>query len=178
MKVLVLGYGVRVVGYHECMLRQRPCSFCGRPCRRPKFCSQECYNASGERKATWARTSDGGLSEADVARFWSKVNTAGPIPAHMPHLGNCWPWTAGTFDDGYGAFKAQGKTKRAHKVAFTLENGSVEAGMLVCHHCDVPACCRPSHLFLGSDSENKADALSKGRDVKKGPDGKWLPCAS
>ncbi len=35
--------------------------------------------------------------------------------------------------------------------------------MCVCHHCDVPNCIRPDHLFLGTKADNTADMIRKGR---------------
>jgi hypothetical protein len=35
--------------------------------------------------------------------------------------------------------------------------------MHVCHSCDVPGCCRPSHLFLGTIADNNRDCEQKGR---------------
>jgi hypothetical protein len=35
--------------------------------------------------------------------------------------------------------------------------------MLVRHTCDVPACCNPDHLLLGTTADNVADKVARGR---------------
>jgi hypothetical protein len=36
-------------------------------------------------------------------------------------------------------------------------------GMHVLHRCDIPACCRPACLFLGTLADNNHDMIAKGR---------------
>jgi hypothetical protein len=51
----------------------------------------------------------------------------------------------------------------AHRIAWELTNGPIPAGEFICHHCDNPPCCNPSHLFPGTQADNMRDAKCKGR---------------
>lgn len=108
------------------------------------------------------------LKDTDIDRFWSKVDKSGPIPAHCPEIGACWVWTAarnGSPNHQYGAIRIHGgrKTVHTHRMSWQIANGPIPAGMYVCHKCDNPACCNPSHLFLGDQGANMRDCASKGR---------------
>ncbi len=92
------------------------------------------------------------------ARFWNKVDKSG----------ECWEWTAHKNDRGYGDIKVNGKSVRAHRLAYSLVVGPIPEGMLVCHHCDNPSCVNPSHLFVGTQSDNIQDAINKDRFNNKG----------
>lgn len=59
--------------------------------------------------------------------------------------------------------------KAAHRVAFQKATGIDPIGLCVCHSCDTPACINPEHLWLGTNADNVADKMAKGRH--SGPKG-------
>lgn len=82
----------------------------------------------------------------------------------IPEAG-CWIWMGATNQAGYGAIGtgAGPRVHPTHRVAYQLFKGAIGAGLQVCHHCDVPACCNPDHLFLGTAKDNSDDKMAKGR---------------
>jgi len=56
-------------------------------------------------------------------------------------------------------------TEKAHRKAWALTFGPIPPKILICHHCDNPACYRPIHLFAGSHRDNAKDCVAKGRHV-------------
>lgn len=94
------------------------------------------------------------------ARFWAKVRVASPK--------ECWEWTAYRRPKGYGQFAIDARRKAvpAHRVAYELTNGPIGDGLSICHRCDNPACCNPSHLFAASNAVNVADKVRKNRHAK------------
>lgn len=95
-------------------------------------------------------------------RLWPKVDTTGGVDS-------CWEWLAAKKQGGYGKIGIGGKYGGwvlAHRVAWELENGQIPSGLVVCHKCDNPGCCNPSHLFLGTQPDNLADMRRKGRDCR------------
>jgi hypothetical protein len=81
----------------------------------------------------------------------------------------CWLWEMSTGDglDTYGRMfdKQTGKILRVHRAAWQSANGPIPAKLQVLHKCDTPSCCRPSHLFLGTDADNRKDMSAKGRST-------------
>jgi HNH endonuclease len=99
--------------------------------------------------------------------FWANVDKNGP--AVRPELGPCWVWTRSTHDFGYGRTRdKEGNTRFAHRKAWRLTYGEIPEGLDVLHRCDNPPCVRPTHLFLGTDADNVADKMAKGRESHVG----------
>lgn len=65
-----------------------------------------------------------------------------------------------------GSITIGGKTWRVSRLAWVLENGPIPEGMSVCHRCDRPGCCNTEHHFLGTNLDNVADMVSKGRQAR------------
>ena len=75
----------------------------------------------------------------------------------------CLIWIGPAHWKGYGQIHKDGKKQRAHRVAWTLKNGPIPEGLCVLHHCDMPPCINPDHLFIGTQQDNVADMIAKGR---------------
>jgi hypothetical protein len=87
--------------------------------------------------------------------FWSKVDRRGPD--------ECWPWKLCS-KNGYGRFAIDRREEYAHRFAYFLENGSMPSGRLspIMHTCNNKLCCNPSHLKIGTISDNTNSAYRDG----------------
>lgn len=117
-----------------------------------------------QKKLMGRRTAD------DPKEFARRVNRNGPV---MPGMKTrCWIWT-GVKRGGYGRYSIKGKLFNAHVRALEMATGPLLPGEKVLHRCDNPPCVRPGHLFRGTQADNVADSVSKGRHrnpVMFGPD--------
>lgn len=119
--------------------RVRPCSFCGKSFQpttsRNKHCSPEC-RFSG---IAFVKTESG-----------------------------CWEWPMSlNVDSGYGQFfvRPGGMPITSHRMAWITFRGPIPSGLHVLHRCDNRKCCNPDHLWLGTNTDNVHDMISKGRAV-------------
>lgn len=92
-------------------------------------------------------------------RLWSKVDRSGGPDA-------CWPFTGYCDEDGYGHLRAieKGDPTLAHRIAYELENGPL-GDRCARHKCDNPPCCNPAHLIPGTNADNVADKVARGRQA-------------
>lgn len=77
----------------------------------------------------------------------------------------CLEWTGATDNNGYGSLTSKRRRHKAHRIAWERAFGPIPERLGVLHHCDNPPCCEPTHLFLGSQAINMADAAAKDRVV-------------
>lgn len=73
---------------------------------------------------------------SDQERFWSRVDATG----------DCWEWTAGTNNRGYGVFYCHNKSFKSHRVAWMILVGPITTGHVIDHLCRNHRCVNPDHL--------------------------------
>ncbi len=115
-----------------------------------------CLNDAEYRANAQAEQSGVNMDQLVKDRFWSKVDKTG----------DCWEWTAGKFNNGYGSFCMNGSDIGAHRASIMLSGIDIPAGMQVLHHCDNPGCVRQSHLFIGTAADNIKDMIAKDRHAR------------
>lgn len=91
-------------------------------------------------------------------RFEAKVDRSS---GHGPR-GVCHVWTGTKTRGGYGMIWRDGRMQLAHRVAWFLETGEWPTAKIL-HRCDNPPCVRFACLFEGTQAENVADCVAKGR---------------
>lgn len=103
------------------------------------------------------------LTIDDIIRFWSKTIRKG--------VDDCWNWIGGcTGNEEHRrrpVFKVKHTNYIAARIAWKIEYKTDPGEYLVCHKCSPKGgarqlCVNPNHLWLGTYSDNLADAASKG----------------
>lgn len=75
----------------------------------------------------------------------------------------CLLWEGSRDKNGYGKTTRNGKSIRAHRLAWIQARGPIEDGMWILHHCDNPTCINIDHLYLANHTDNMQDRKARGR---------------
>lgn len=96
-----------------------------------------------------------------LRRFLKKIKFADFGHTVGTKKSDCWIWTGGLHDKGYGRFwlgldpdTSQRIWAYAHRIAFEHWIGFPPAGYIVDHECNVKTCCNPLHLWPVTNDEN------------------------
>lgn len=102
------------------------------------------------------------LTVQEANRFWRHVL--------VTENDDCWIWQRARVKKNYGGYSIHRAGKIivfiTSRIAYALHYGSDPGEMDVLHKCDTPLCCNPRHLFLGTNQDNIADRVQKGRSAK------------
>lgn len=126
-------------------MTKRTCIECDRPAKSRGYCSSHYM-------IRWKR---GEFSRRTLAERLQRLSE--------PDRNGCVLWTGAVNNVGYGKITIGGRSIGAHRASYEVAKGSIPDGMHVMHLCDVPRCINPSHLSLGTSSENALDRERKGR---------------
>jgi hypothetical protein len=74
-----------------------------------------------------------------IERFISKV----AFPAVWSA---CWPWIGQLDRYGYGKLSIEGRTQKAHRIAYEMAIAAIPKGLHIDHLCRVRHCVNPFHL--------------------------------
>jgi hypothetical protein len=96
-------------------------------------------------------------------RGWSLAAKLEHYSIPEPNSG-CLLWTGQLDDDGYGSLWWDGRMQGAHRLALEEKIGPLPDGVQALHKCDLRCCIADAHLFPGTQAENNADMVAKGRD--------------
>lgn len=164
---------------HRLTGEQRRCEQCDAPfyakpdkIRRNagRFCNVACYDTH-QREA-----------HPVEERLWLRVDKHGAIPPHRSEYGECWLWIGKINRAGYGRiYRHFPDAEITHRLAWEIATGeTLTSDDVIGHICDVRRCLRNDeegtytvngivlprrgHLFKGTQEDNRADMVQKGRN--------------
>ena len=99
-------------------------------------------SAPHRRTVTGAGNASDGVMETPkgpkegTQEFWGLVDKSG----------SCWTWAGTVSGKGYGYVRRDGRSQRAHRVAYEMVVGPIPEGLHLDHLCRNRLCVNPGHL--------------------------------
>jgi hypothetical protein len=91
------------------------------------------------------------LNERDIYRFMR----------HCKSHNDCLMWIGRRNEKGYGEFYVDGRTWKAHRIAFLIEHGFLPEGFQISHTCANVWCVNPNHLTASKTFENITEMYAR-----------------
>ena len=96
---------------------------------------------------------------------WLKKHRCRKVRLHTHLKGKCWMYT-GALASGYGCVNFEGRMHGVHRLSLEQREGcDLEPGEQANHRCDNKACFNPDHLYVGTQQDNMADMVERGRST-------------
>lgn len=128
-----------------------------------KSCSvSECdrpYHSKGMCELHRRRIRKFGTTELPVKRSWFDR------ASEKTEFRECWEFK-GANVNRYGIIMEGGESWLLSRLSFEKFVEPIKPGFHVLHKCDNPPCWNPEHLFQGTNADNVADKMLKGRQAR------------
>jgi hypothetical protein len=100
------------------------------------------------------------------------------IQPRLRNVGGCWTIPVRDNGNGYKYIHVRPSGNIAiHVVVCVAFHRPLRAGEMALHTCDNRGCCRPQHVFPGTQADNMHDMDAKGRRRTWHPTGELNPAA-
>ena len=109
------------------------------------------------------RRSAGLITPSDYAAVYTP-----PTNNPTPFYGPCLIWRHRLDADGYGNLRLDGRSCKAHRVAYEMTRESIPEGKYILHMCHRRSCIQPAHLYAGTRKQNADD-----RQTRLTEKGRW-----
>ena len=86
-----------------------------------------------------------------------KINTHETFLSRLKQEGECLVYTGAKVPKGYGKISINGKSWYVSRYSYSKYVGEIPEGMFILHSCDNRPCVLPSHLRVGTASDNMKD---------------------
>ncbi len=164
------------------MEKEKVCILCGLKKELKKFgrnfargkkygYKKKCYSCEG--KVRWKKKPLG-VNKFDSRFKWAEASYDEKIShtrlvyeSNVIKKEGCWDWNGQKDKDGYCDMTFEKRPMKGHRISWLLHKGPIPEGKWILHHCDMPSCTRPSHLFIGTPKDNWDDMVKKGRRIFK-----------